>query len=113
MVAVSVKAAGPKPPVGLDIIPDGLSVSDEMDVMVSLIRSLSPDRPDVVMSTCMALMARCTELHLKLWRQETKDRKARPLRTMELQKVIELLEFTYKAASRLVEFRRQDADLSR
>lgn len=96
-----------------EIIPSGLTPQEELDVMVRVIKRLDPDRPDAVMSTCMAFMARCTEMYLTLRRAEAHDRKAKVVRTMELEKVMELIEFTFRGASRIVEVRRQDTGLAR
>lgn len=96
-----------------DLIPPGLDVSDELDVMVQMLKRLNTDRPDVIMSTCMSLMARCTELHLQLFRAEMGNRRNKVIRTMELEKVIDLVEFMFRGASRIVEIRRQDTELSR
>ncbi len=89
------------------------SLEDELDAMVAAVKEIDPSAPDVIMMTCMALMARCTEIHLQLVRLEGTNRKARIFRTEQLQVVMDLLNFEYKAASRLIEVRRQEVELSR
>lgn len=81
--------------------------------MVSDIKGLTLDLPDEVIQMCAALMARCTELHMQIVRVEGSSRHLRWLRTQQLTQVMELIEFTYRAASRLVEIRRQDTELAR
>lgn len=81
--------------------------------MIADIKDLSLDLPDEVIRTCTALMARCTELHVQLIRVEGTNRHYRGFRTQELTPVMELIEFTYRSASRLIEIRRQDVELSR
>lgn len=81
--------------------------------MVSSIKNLDFNQADVVMAMCMGYMARCTEVWLQLLRIEGQHRKAKTFRVMHLQKVMDLIEFEYKAASRLIEVRRQEVELSR
>lgn len=94
-------------------LPVGASVETELDAMVSDIKNIIWDLPDEVMRLCQAYMARCTELNLMLVRVEGRNREAKFLRTQQLARVIDLIEFTYKAASRSVEIRRQDVELSK
>lgn len=94
-------------------LPNNASISDEIDGMVAAVIDLDPSQPDIVISTCMALMARCTELYLELVRVENTYHKARFVRTMQLQKVMDLLDFQFKGASRLVEVARQELDTTR
>jgi len=89
------------------------SLYDEIEGMVSQISDVSGSTPDQVMRVCMGLMARCTEIWVQLIRVEASDRKAKALRTQQLQKVMELIEFEFKAASRLIEVARQEVELSR
>lgn len=92
---------------------EGDSLEDEIVEMVSNIKNLDFSQADVVMAMCMGYMARCTEVWLQLLRIEGQHRKAKTFRVMHLQKVMDLIEFEYKAASRLIEVRRQEIDLSR
>jgi hypothetical protein len=86
---------------------------DEVEAMVNTIQSVVDAQPDVLMSTCMAFMARCTEIWIQLLRVEATDRKAKSFRTMQLQKVMDLIEFEFRGASRLIEVARQELDLSK
>ncbi len=89
------------------------TLEDEIDAIVDTMKDLSSASPDVMLSTCMALMARLTEIHIGLIRLEPNMRKAKAFRTSQLQKVMDLVEFEFKAASRLVEVRRQEIELSK
>jgi len=90
-----------------------LDFYDEVEAMVNTIQSVVDAQPDVLMSTCMAFMARCTEIWIQLLRVEATDRKAKSFRTMQLQKVMDLIEFEFRGASRLIEVARQELDLSK
>ncbi len=92
---------------------DGLTWGDEIEAMVHTLQSLDYNQPDTVMTACMAFMARCTEMWLQLLRVEAQNRRAKSFRTMQLQKVMDLIEFEFRGASRLTEVRRQDVELSR
>ncbi len=92
---------------------EGDSLEDEIIAMVTTITNLEFTQADVVMTTCMGYMGRCTELWLQLLRIEGSHRKSKTLRVMHLQKLMDLIEFEYKAASRLIEVRRQEVELSK
>jgi hypothetical protein len=114
---VKLKAEAPSSP-ALKPVPDlpafeGETLEDEVIAMVHAIRDLDYAQADVVMAMCMGYMARCTEIWLQLLRIEGSHRKAKTFRVMHLQKVMDLIEFEYKAASRLIEVRRQEVELSR
>lgn len=94
-------------------LPDNPELEQELDSMLSDLKEANMDLPDEVIQMCAAYMARCTELHVNIIRIEGRNRDLKWLRTQQLGKVMELIEFTYKAASRIVEIRRQDAELSR
>lgn len=106
-------AEEPKP-FAQDLAPfEGDSLEDEVIAMVTSIKELDFSQADVVMAMCMGYMARCTEIWLQLLGIEGTHRKAKTFRVMHLQKVMDLIEFEYKAASRLIEVRRQEVELSR
>lgn len=90
---------------------DMSTMEDELDAMVEDIKNASLDLPDEMIGLCAAYMARCTEMHIRLIR--VGSRAANYLRTQQLAKVMELLEFSYRAASRIVEIRRQESEMSR
>ena len=94
-------------------LPDAPELERELDAMVADIKDLDLDLPDEVIRVCTAYMARCTELHMTLIRAEGRSRQLRWVRTQQLTKVMDLIEFTYKASSRIIELRRQDVELSR
>lgn len=87
------------------------SIQDELDAMVEDLRNIVWELPDEVMRLCQAYMARCTEFYLQLVRETS--RASKYVRTQELSRVIDLIDFTYKAASRSVEIRRQDVEMSK
>ena len=89
------------------------STEDELDAMVKDLISIDIDLPIEVLRLCQSFMARCTEIHLSLVRIEGRDRGAKFVRTQQLAKVMALIDFSYKAASRAVEVRRQDVELSK
>jgi hypothetical protein len=86
---------------------------DEVEAMIHTIQNSVGENPDVLMKACMGLMARCTEIWVQLVRVEAADRKAKSFRTMQLQKVMDLIDFEFKGASRLIEVARQEVELSR
>ncbi len=92
---------------------DGKDLYEEVEDMVSTLQGVVEDTPDIMVKTAMALMARCTEIWIQLLRVEQVDRRAKAFRTLQLQKIMELIDFEYKAASRLIEVARQEVDLSR
>jgi hypothetical protein len=92
---------------------DGNSLFEEVEAMVQTIQSVVHEQPDVIMTTCMALMARCTEIWIQLLRVEVTERRAKAFRTMQLQKIMDLIDFEFKGASRLIEVARQEVELSR
>lgn len=91
----------------------GAGLEQEIDAMIRAVDMLDPGLPDLVMMTCMALMARCTEIYVQLTRMEVRERRAKLIRTTQLQKLMDLIEFYFKGASRLIEVRRQDVEMSR
>lgn len=94
-------------------LPFGASVEEEIDAMITSIKQFDGSAPDILMSTCMAYQARCTELYIQLVRIEPMERKAKVFRVTQLQKVMDLIEFEFKGASRLIEVRRQEMELSK
>ena len=94
-------------------VPNGATVEAELDAMVQAIQEFDPSAPDVIMAHCMGFMGRLTEIYLALVRIEGTNRKAARFRTMQLQKVMDLIDFQFKGASRLIEVRRQEVDLSK
>jgi len=95
-------------------LPDHPDLEAELDAMLlDLVQAADIQLPDEVIRMCAAYMARCTELHVRIVRVEGENRGLRWIRTQQLDKVMDLIEFMYKAASRIVEIRRQDTELSR
>jgi hypothetical protein len=92
---------------------DRKHVEDEIDLMVRATRTFWEMEPDMVMRTIAALSARCTELSIHLHRVESLHRQWTKIRTMQVEKLLEDLDRQFKIASRMLEVRRQDIDLSR
>ena len=113
MVKLQVKEEPSSLPPELVEVGRDVTLEDEIMAMVVTIRNLEDAMPDVIMSTCMGYMARCTEIHLQIIRVEGNNRKLKTFRVTQLAKVMELIEFEFKGASRLIEVRRQDVELSR
>lgn len=90
------------------------SLEEELDHMVSRVRDLvTIGDPGEILVVCMSFMARCTELALRLVRIEDDNRKARHFRTTQLARVMDLLDFEFRGASRMVELKRQELDTTR
>jgi hypothetical protein len=87
-------------------------VEDELDTMMRAIRGFWEMEPDQVMRMIMALSARCTELGVHLHRLEGK-REWRQIRTLQVERILAELDRQFKNASRLLEVRRQDIEMSR
>jgi hypothetical protein len=88
-------------------------VRDEIDAMLAAVRSFWQRQPDQVMRDCAAYSARCTELEVHLLRIEGVDRHYKQIRTLQVKPLLEELDRQFRIASRLIEIRRQDIDLTR
>lgn len=89
------------------------TVEEEIDAILAVMTSLDPAMPDQVIATCMALMGRATELLVVIGRSEATHRRLKVVRLSQLEPVMALIDFMFKGASRMVEIRRQEIDLSR
>lgn len=90
------------------------TLENEIDAMLTdLTKNAALDLPDEVMRMCSAFMGRCTEIHVQVVRVEGRDRELRWFRTQQLAKVMDLIEFMYRSASRIVEIKRQEVELSK
>lgn len=83
------------------------AVEDEIDLMLTTLRTFWRREPDERMRLVSAMSARATELTVHLHRLEGM-RQWRQIRTMQVDKVLAELDRQYKIASREVEVRRQD-----
>lgn len=88
------------------------AVEDEIDLMLRTVRMFWEMEPDQVMRTSSAMSARCTELCVHLHRLEGR-REWKQIRTMQVDRLLTELDRQFRVASRLVEIRRQDIDISR
>ena len=89
------------------------ALEKEIDDMVEAIQAGDIYSPDLMFEMCVGYMARCTEIWNQIVRVEGRERKFKFFRTSQLQKVMDLIDFTYKATSRMTEVRRQDMELNR
>jgi hypothetical protein len=88
------------------------AVETEIDVMLTSIRGFWSMEPDQRMRLVTAMSARCTEMAIHLHRLEGR-REWRQLRTMQVDKVLAELDRQFKIASREIEVRRQDLEMTR
>lgn len=86
-------------------------IQDELDGIALAVRAFPVKQPDQIMRECAAYTARLTELEVLLHRVEAQDRQYVKLRTMQVDKWLQQLEFQWKVASRLIEVMRQDLSL--
>lgn len=89
---------------------DREQVEAELDSILLTIREFWAQEPDMVMSHVAAISSRLTELEVLLHRVESRDRRYKQIRTMQVQKILDECDRQFKIASRLVEVRRQDID---
>lgn len=88
------------------------AVEAEIDTMLSAVRDFWQMEPDQRMRMSTAMSARCTEMCIHLHRLEG-VRQWRQIRTMQVEKVLAELDRQFKIASREIEVRRQDLELTR
>jgi hypothetical protein len=88
------------------------AVETEVDLILEQLRTFWRREPDERMRMISAMSARCTELGIHLHRLEG-YREWRQVRTMQIDKLLQELDRQFKIASREVEVRRQDLDMSR
>ena len=87
-------------------------IHTELDAMVISMGQLNYNLPDQVMVTAMAYMARLTEMWMVSSRLEVRVRGARLLKS-QIQKVMDLMDFEFKAASRVLESMKMEMELSK
>ncbi len=88
------------------------AVEGEIDLMLSSVRSFWQMEPDQRMRLITAMSARCTEMCIHLHRLEGR-REWRQIRTQQVERLLDELDRQFKIASREIEVRRQDIELSR
>ncbi len=88
------------------------AVEAEIDLMLTTLRNFWQHEPDWRMKSISAMSARATELSVHLHRLE-RYREWRQIRTMQVDRVLAELDRQFKIASREVEVRRQDIELTR
>lgn len=87
-------------------------VEGELDLVMRTIRTFWELEPDQTMRTIAALSARLTELAVHLHRLEGR-REWKQVRTLQVERILLECDRQFKIASRMLEVRRQDLDLSR
>ena len=87
-------------------------VEDEVDMMLRAARGFWEIEPDQVMRMVSAMTARCAELSIHLHRLEGR-REWKQVRTLQVERLQAELDRQFRVASRLLEVRRQDLDLTR
>lgn len=88
------------------------AVEAEIDTMLTAVRRFWQQEPDQRMRAITAMSARCTELCVHLHRLEGR-REWRQVRTMQVDRLLTELDRQFKIASREIEVRRQDIELTR
>jgi uncharacterized protein YjaG (DUF416 family) len=88
------------------------AVEHEIDIMLRTLRGFWEMEPDQRMRMIAAMSARCTEMSVHLHRLEG-NRQWRQIRTMQVERVMAELDRQWKIASREIEVRRQDIELTR
>ncbi len=88
------------------------AVEAEIDIMLTSLRGFWQREPDQRMKMITAMSARCTEMSVHLHRLEGR-REWKQIRTMQVTKLLEELDRQFKIASREIEVRRQDIELTR
>lgn len=88
------------------------AVEDEIDLMLTTIRRFWAQEPDQRMRAITAMSARCTELCVHLHRLEGR-REWRQIRTQQVERLLTELDRQFKVASREIEVRRQDLEMTR
>jgi hypothetical protein len=88
------------------------AVEHEIDTMLTALRGFWSLEPDQRMRMTSAMSARCTEMSIHLHRLEGR-REWRQLRTMQVERLLTELDRQFKVASREIEVRRQDLDMTR
>lgn len=91
---------------------DHASLEEELFLIVAAVRATEGDTPSLIMETMMGLQGRLTEMWLHAVIDEPIDKDARRKKSM-VQKVMDLVDFQYKGASRLLEAMRMEAELSK
>lgn len=88
------------------------AVEAEVDLMLAAIRRFWAQEPDQRMRAITAMSARCTELCVHLHRLEGR-REWRQVRTQQVERLLTELDRQFKVASREIEVRRQDLEMTR
>jgi len=89
------------------------SPDEELNAILKMLVDTPHSNPGEQIATYMGLMARCTELKVYCLEHEGRDRKLKVLRTQKLAPIIDLIDFLFRGASRLVEVARLDVELSK
>lgn len=88
------------------------AVEAEIDTILTALRMFWNMEPDQRFRASAAMSARCTEMAIHLHRLEGR-REWRQIRTMQVERILAELDRQFKYASREIEVRRQDLEMTR
>lgn len=88
------------------------AVEAEIDTILTTLRMFWSMEPDQRFRASAAMSARCTEMAIHLHRLEGR-REWRQIRTMQVERILAELDRQFKFASREIEVRRQDLEMTR
>lgn len=91
----------------------GSTPEEEVAAILTMLQGIQHTDVGYQIETCMGLMARLTELKVYCLTNEGRDRKLKVLRLTKLTPTIELVDFIFRGASRLVEVKRLEVELSK
>lgn len=91
----------------------GSTPDEEVSAILTMLQGIQHTDVGYQIETCMGLMARLTELKVYCLTNEGRNRKLKVLRITKLVPTIELVDFIFRGASRLVEVKRLEVELSK
>lgn len=89
------------------------SVRDELDSMNETMKGFDEEEPDEVMRACSAYSARLVEIQRRIFRIEDVLTYWKPVRTQEVNRLLEETRFQYEVASRILTQRKFDWEMER
>lgn len=89
------------------------SVRDELDSMNEVMKRFDQEEPDEVMRACSGYSARLVEIQRRIFRIEDVLTYWKPVRTQEVNRLLEETRFQYEVASRILTQRKFDWEMER
>jgi hypothetical protein len=89
------------------------SPEEELHSILAVLQTMPRQEFGFQMETYMGLMARCTEIKVYCLELEGRERRLKILRTQKLQPIMDLIEFLWRAVSRLIELKKIEAEMSK